>query len=72
MIFYQITYINRRGAHVAARFTDYDRAVAKLATIKCPAKLTDASGAVLGVVEESDGRCDDRRIKWIWFAEARP
>lgn len=69
---YHLTYVSRRGAHIAHHFADFDEAVAKLKTLKCEARLVNDNGDWLGCVERSNGRCDDRRVQWLWWAALTP
>lgn len=66
---YQLTYTTQRGAGAVVASDDYAALTRRLATIRRPATLRDANGAVLGGCEENDGRCEDRRVRWLWWYE---
>lgn len=70
-MFFQLAYSDRRGYH-QEQSSDGRRLAEKLTMLKCEAELWILNGQgkrfeKIGSVEASDGRCDDKRVKWLWF-----
>lgn len=65
----QVTWMSKRGAGCLRCFGKEKDCIAFISTLRCEATVWSDTREKIGGVEESDGRHDDRRVKWIWWFE---
>lgn len=66
---YTLTYMNRRGAGITMQLTGAE-AAKRLRKLKTEANLYNDQGQKVGGVEDWADRCDDRRMRWVFWYDS--